>query len=34
MANNHSFSMYMAHGGTSFELTAGAGYKTGALFDY
>ncbi len=34
MSNNHSFSMYMAHGGTNFGLTAGAnGFDKGA-FDY
>ena len=27
MTNNHSFSMYMAHGGTNFGLTAGGNSK-------
>lgn len=34
MTNNHSFSMYMAHGGTSFGLTAGADSANNQTFDY
>ncbi len=29
MANNHSYSMYMVHGGTNFGLTAGANSYAG-----
>ena len=34
MSNNHSFSMYMAHGGTSFGLWSGANGFTNKSFDY
>jgi beta-galactosidase len=34
MRNNHSFSMYMAHGGTNFGLTAGANGFDKKPFDY
>ena len=34
MKNNHSYSMYMVHGGTNFGLTAGANSYTGQKYDY
>ena len=34
MTNNHSFSMYMAHGGTNFGLTAGASFIENKPYDY
>lgn len=34
MDNNHSYSMYMVHGGTNFGLTAGANAYSGEKFDY
>lgn len=34
MDNNHSYSMYMVHGGTNFGLTAGANAFRGQKYDY
>lgn len=34
MKNNHSYSMYMVHGGTNFGLTAGANAFIGEKFNY
>ncbi len=34
MSKNHSFSMYMAHGGSNFALTAGANGFENKTFDY
>ena len=34
MSNNHSYSMYMVHGGTNFGLTAGANSFKGGKYDY
>lgn len=34
MENNHSFSMYMAHGGSNFGLWAGANSYKNKSFDY
>lgn len=34
MSNNHSYSMYMVHGGTNFGLTAGANSFTGQAYDF
>jgi beta-galactosidase len=34
MSNNHSFSMYMAHGGTNFGLWAGANSDKRVLSTY
>jgi beta-galactosidase len=34
MSNNHSYSMYMVHGGSNFGLTAGANAFTGQAYDY
>ena len=34
MSNNHSFSMYMAHGGSNFGLWAGANGVDNKTFDY
>lgn len=34
MSNNHSFSMYMAHGGSNFGLWAGANGVDNKAFDY
>lgn len=34
MSNNHSYSMYMVHGGTNFGLTAGANGFVGEKYNY
>ena len=34
MYNNHSYSMYMVHGGTNFGLTAGANAYVGEPYNY
>jgi hypothetical protein len=34
MTNNHSFSMYMAHGGSNFALWAGANGVDNKTYDY
>ena len=34
LKNNHSFSVYLVHGGTNFALTAGANYVYNSNTDY
>lgn len=34
MTHNHSYSMYMVHGGTNFGLTAGANAENGKKYDF